>query len=184
MSYFRSFLPWIVYATVSSLVNWRAAAALALLVAVRAVKEQRRQHHEVDLLSRTTAWFFFALVIVGLTDPASPLHRFIPALSLAALGAAAAGSLLCRQPFTLVIARRTTPAELWDLPAFVDANVTITAVWTASFLLTAAVCALTLAVAPGAAAVWLAAEIIGFAVPVVFTARYRERIRNRFVAGV
>src|SRR5438270_7237687 len=50
----------------------------------------------------------------------------------------------------LTVTKRTAPREVWDVPAFVDANIVITAVWAASFTLTALVCATTLAVAPGA----------------------------------
>ena len=110
-----------------------------------------------------------------MADPGTGLHRFTPALSLAVLGVVALASLVRGEPFTLVIARRSTPPEVWDLPAFVTANVAITRVWAASFLATAAVCALVLTVAPDATGVWVAAEMVGFAVPVAYTDARRKR---------
>jgi hypothetical protein len=182
MSYLRGFLPWIAYAVVSSVLDWRAAAAAALVVSVWAIADQRRHHGDVDDLAATTAWFFGGLTLLSVLDPTSPLHRFTPALSLATLGVASVASLVRGRPFTLTIAKRSVPREIWDVPAFIAANVTITTVWTVSFIATAAVCALTLAVAPSATPVWLSAEVLGFVVPVKFTAIYRGRARARFAA--
>ncbi len=183
MPYLRSFAPWIVYAAVSSVTDWRVAAIAAVVVAGRAVTDQRRQYGAADDLTLTTLVFFAGLSILSLLRPDSMLHHFTPALSLAALGLASVASLVRGRPFTLTIAKRTTARELWDLPAFVDANVTITTVWAASFLATAAVCATVLAVAPHATPVWVTAEILGFIIPVKFTAAYRERVRARFAAA-
>ena len=175
MSYVRSFVPWIAYAAISSVLGWRAAAAIAMVIAVRAIKDQRREHGDVDVLAQTTGWFFFGLTALSLLDPDSPLHRFTPAMSLAALGVASVISLLRKQPFTLTIAKRTAPREFWDAPAFIAANALITKVWAASFLATAAVCATTLAIAPSATPIWITAEILGFVIPMKFTVQYRER---------
>ncbi len=179
MSYLRSFRPWIVYGLASSLIDWRAAAAIAFVVAAGEVRRQKAEHGDVDDLTVTTRWFFLALTIVSLLRPDTPVHHYTPALSLLALGAAATWSLIEGQPFTSTIAKRTTPEELWDLPLFRQANTTITAVWAASFLGTAAACAAILALAPAATPAWIGAEAMGFAVPVVFTTVYRQRLRDR-----
>ncbi len=183
MSYLRSFAPWIAYGAISSVVDWRAAAVIAMVVALRAVKDQRRQFGDVDDLTLTTEWFFVGLTALSLVDRTSPLHRYTPALSLAALGVASVTSLVRGRPFTLTIAKRSAPKEVWDVPAFVDANVTITTAWAISFLATAAVCAVTVAVAPAATPVWVTAEVLGFVIPMRFTAAYRERARARFAAA-
>lgn len=179
MSYLRSFRPWIVYAIASALVDWRAAAALAFVAAAREVHRQHAEHGGADDLTVTTRWFFLGLVIVSIARPDSPIHHYTPALSLLALGAAATWSLVEGQPFTLAIAKRSTPEEVWELPLFRQANVTITAVWAASFLVTAAMCATVLDLAPAATPLWIAAEVVGFAVPVAFTSRYRQHLRDR-----
>lgn len=181
MSYLRSFRPWIAYGIISALVDWRAAAAIAFVVAAREVHRQRAEHGDVDDLSVTTRWFFLGLTIVAIARPDTPLHHYTPALSLLALGATATWSLVDGDPFTATIARRTSPAEFWDLPLFRQANVTITAVWAASLLGTAAACAAILAVAPAATPAWVGAEVLGFAVPVVFTARYRQHLRDQVI---
>jgi hypothetical protein len=137
----------------------------------------------VDGLTRATGWFFLGLTALSLLDPSTPLHRYTPALSLAALGVASAASLIRKQPFTLAIAKRSVPRELWNVPAFVDANVTITTVWAASFLATAAVCAATLTLAPSATPVSITAEVLGFVAPMKFTVLYRDRARARVAAA-
>jgi hypothetical protein len=183
MSYLRSFAPWIAYVAMSIVVDWRAATVVALVVAVGTITDQRRRHGDVDDLTRATAWFFFGLTALSLLDPTTPLHRYTPALSLAALGVASVASLIRRQPFTLTIARRSAPPVFWDAPAFIHANVTITTVWAASFLATAAVCTATLALAPSATPLWITAEVLGFVIPMKFTALYRERARARFATA-
>ena len=174
MSNLRSFAPWIAFSLVSAFVDWRIAAAVALVLAVLAVRAEGRE----NLLSIATAWFFGGLTVLSWTDPTSALHRYTPALALLALGVASALSLVRRRPFTEVFARRVTPPEVWEKPQFRQANMTITAVWTASFLVTGAACAALLAAAPHSA-LWLAAQVVGFVVPMRFTKIYRARLQAR-----
>lgn len=183
MSYLRSFAPWITYAAVSSVLDWRAAAAIALVVAIRATRRDRLEHGDVDDLTRATGWFFAGLTALSLFDPTSPLHRFTPALSLATLGIAATWSLLRGEPFTMTLAKRAAPPEVWDEPLFIDANVRITTAWACSFLVTATACAGLLAVAPSATPVWIAIEALGFIIPMRFTVHARQRARARFAAA-
>lgn len=182
MSYLRSFLPWIAYGIAGSVVDRKAAAVVGLLFAIHGVREQQRQHGDVDALSAATRWFFLGLVAVCVAAPDAPLLHYAPALSLATLGVVAGLSVVEGRPFTLTFARRTTPAEVWDLPLFHEVNRTISTVWALSFLVTAAICAIALAFAPHDAALWVSAQVAGFAVPVVFTAVHRERVRAR-IAG-
>src|SRR5207302_5654892 len=95
---------------------------------------------------------------------------------------ASAWSMARRRPFTETFAKRMTSPEVWDTPLFRQANMTITAVWTASFLVTGSVCALVLAIAPHAIQLWLGAEVIGFVVPMRFTKLYRARLQARRAA--
>ena len=86
MSYLRSFRPWIAYGLAAALIDWRAAAAIACLVAAREVRRQEAEHGDVDDLTMTTRWFFLGLTIVSILRPDTPLHHYTPALSLLALG--------------------------------------------------------------------------------------------------
>lgn len=177
MSPLRTFAPWIAYAVTTSIVDWRLGALLALGVALAEVLRQRRDHGLADALTVATAVFFAVLAVVSVTDPATVLHRYTPALSLAALGSVAVASLVRGEPFTLAIAKRSTPPEVWELPEFRAVNVAITRVWAASFLVTAGACAAVLALAPGATALWVSLEVVGFAVPVAYTDARRRRAR-------
>jgi hypothetical protein len=57
------------------------------------------------------------------------------------LGVIAWASLAIRRPFTLGIAKQSTPGELWGRPEFLRVNVIITLVWAVSFTLGALVMA-------------------------------------------
>jgi hypothetical protein len=48
-------------------------------------------------------------------------------------------SLLVRKPWTLIPARRHQPPEFWSLPVFHEANMVITAMWTAYFAVAATI---------------------------------------------
>ncbi len=179
----RNFTPWIAYAAVAGIVDWRAGAAIAFLVAARAVAQSRSVYGDVDDVTITTKWFFAALTVLSIADPNAAVHAYAPALSLAVLGGASLWSLVRHEPFTLTIAKRSVPAELWGLELFHRANVVITEVWAASFLVTATVCASAIALAPDATWLWVSAEVIGFAVPLAFTTLYRDRLRHQFATA-
>src|SRR3954469_19697670 len=85
---------------------------------------------------------------VALASPHAAIHRWIAALSAGALAVIALASLAVGQPFTLSIARRSTPAALWDHPEFIRLNRFITSVWTVAFLAAAAGCSLAIRAAP------------------------------------
>ena len=166
MSYLRGFLPWIAYAAVSSVLDWRAAAVAALVVSVWAIADQRRHHGDVDDLASDHG------LVLRRPDPP---ERPRPDLAAPPLHARPVPSDTGSHLYVVVAAVRSrspspsgASARVWDVPAFIAANVTITDVWTVSFIATAAVCALTLAVTSSATPVWLSAEVLGFVVPVKF----------------
>jgi hypothetical protein len=160
----------------ASSVDWRigvcAAAAAALLLAV----DQRRKH-DLDLLTSVTCVFFVVMAVIALVTPHSGLHRWTPALSAGALAIIAAGSLAVRQPFTLAIARRTTPEQFWNTPQFMHINVVITEVWALSFAVSAIVNALILRADLSSSLPVTVVQIAGFVVPAIFTKRYTDRVR-------
>lgn len=112
MSYVRTFLPWIVFAVLPSS-QWQWAALAGLLVAVAVTVQQRLAGVGLDalIIEIGSAVFFAALTAVAFADPDSPVHDYSAALSSATLALIAGVSLLVRQPFTLGIAKRTTPAR-------------------------------------------------------------------------
>jgi hypothetical protein len=116
----------------SASLGWRAGvyAAFVVQVALAASLSRRR---ELDALSVGTLAFFGAMSAVALASPHTAIHRWIAALSAGALAVIALASLAVGQPFTLAIARRSTPAELWDHPEFIRLNRFITSVWTVAF---------------------------------------------------
>jgi len=144
IAYAHSFSPWITYGAVSASLTWRAGVYAALIVQV-ALAASLSSRRELDALSVGTLAFFGAMSGVALASPHAAIHRWIAALSAGALAVIALASLAVGQPFTLAIARRGTPAELWDHPEFIRLNRFITSVWTVAFLAAAAGCSLAIA---------------------------------------
>ncbi|GLW74836.1 hypothetical protein Kpho02_71330 [Kitasatospora phosalacinea] len=180
MSYLRTFLPWIIFAVVPAS-QWQWAALAGLAAAAAVIAQQRRAGAGWDALIIETgsALYFAVLAAIAFADPHSGVRGYSAALSSAVLAVIAGGSLLIGKPFTLGIAKRTTPQEFWTLKPFVRVNTVITAVWTAAFAVTAVVLAVLAHGGSGHSTVSLAVQIAGFVVPMVFTVRYVAAVRAR-----
>ncbi|MEV0415556.1 hypothetical protein AB0I68_33500 [Streptomyces sp. NPDC050448] len=183
MSYARTFLPWIVFAVLPS-AQWQWAAPAGLVAAIAVIVQQRRAGAGFDALIIETgsAVFFAALTALAFADPDTPLHDYSAALSSATLALVAGVSLFIGKPFTLGIAKRTTPREVWGLKPFVRTNVVITAVWTAAFAVTAGVLALLAHAGNGHSTPATLVQLAGFALPMVFTVRYVASVQARVAA--
>jgi hypothetical protein len=180
MSYLRTFLPWIVFAVLPS-GSWQWAALAALVVAVAVIAQQVRAGVGLDalIIELGSAVFFAVLAAVAFADPHSGVHDYSAALSSGTLAVIAGISLAVGRPFTLGIAKRTTPREVWGLKPFIRTNVVITAVWTAAFALTAVVLALVAHAGHGHSASAVVIQIAGFVVPMVFTVRYVAHVQAK-----
>lgn len=181
MYYLRGFIPWIVFAVIpSSAFAWAPAAALAIAVVL--FFGQRRAGWAADalILEISTIAFFAGLSVAALAAPHAVPHGYAGVLSFAWLALTAWESLAARHPFTLGIARRSVPRDLWNRPEFLRVNVVITAVWAAAFTLTAAALAFCY-LAGASTAVSVTFEAAGFLVPAAFTARYPKIVQARYV---
>jgi hypothetical protein len=178
MRQLRGFLPWIVYPVAAALVDWRVAAAGALAAALVALAAGRRSS-STDAFTVAAVVFFAALTCVAFVVPTSGVHRFVGALTPAALAMAALGSIAVRQPFTIPFAKRVAPAEFWDSPIFMHINVVLTAVWAASFAAMAAVIAGVLEFHPQAGGIIVLAQVAGFVIPMRICRRYPASVRTR-----
>ncbi len=183
MSYLRTFLPWIVFAVLPS-GNWQWAALIALVVAVAVIVQQVRAGAEPDalIIEFGSAAFFAALAAIAFADPDSGVHDYASALSSATLAVIAGVSLAIGRPFTLGIAKRTTPREVWGLAPFIRINVVITAVWTAAFAVTAVVLAFVAHAGNAHSITATLIQIVGFAVPMLFTVRYVAHVQAKAAA--
>lgn len=185
MTYARTFLPWIVYAVVPS-GSWQWGALAALLVAVALIVQQRGAGRPADsmIIEAGSAVFFAALAVLAFADPHTGLHAYTGALSNTTLALIAGISLAIHRPFTLGIAKQTTPREYWDQPAFVRINMIITSAWAAAFVVTAIVFALLAHAGYGHANFTIAIQIAGFVVPMLFTKMYVARVQAQAQAQV
>jgi hypothetical protein len=182
VSYLRTFLPWIVYAVLAghtAAAQQRATlAALAVTVLVIAYKVKAGSTFDALIIETGSAVFFAAIAALAFAAPHAGLLTYAAALSSATLAAIAWGSLAARHPFTLGIAKQTTPREVWTQPAFMHSNVIITTIWAASMTVSAVILAV---IIHAGADVFLrmAFQILGFVVPMFFTARYVKMVHAR-----
>ncbi|MEU9137421.1 hypothetical protein AB0D33_15865 [Streptomyces sp. NPDC048404] len=180
MSYLRTFLPWIVFAVLPS-GNWQWAAVAALVVAVAVIVQQLRSGVGPDalIIEIGSAVFFSVLAVIAFANPDSGVHDYSAALSAGTLAVIAGVSLAIGKPFTLGIAKRTTPREVWGLKPFIRTNVVITAVWTAAFALTAVVLAFVAHAGNAHSTPATLVQVAGFALPMIFTVRYVAHVQAK-----
>ncbi|WP_040800643.1 hypothetical protein [Nocardia higoensis] len=177
MNYLRAFAPWIVYAVVPA-DYWQWAALAAALIALGEIVLRLRARYAVEglIIDIGSLVYFTALCGLAFTHPDTPLHAYTPSLANGALAVIAIASLALRAPFTLGIAKQSTPPEFWDQPLFIRTGYLLTGVWTASFVLGC----LTLALVAHAGPVTLTAvHALVFGAPAAFTVWYVARIRSR-----
>ncbi|MER6074511.1 hypothetical protein ABT187_37970 [Streptomyces sp. NPDC001817] len=180
MSYLRTFLPWIVFAVIpSGAWQWAALTALAVSVAIIAQEKRSGAGFDALIIESGSAAFFAVLAAIAFAAPHSGVHTYSAALSSGTLAVIAGVSLAVGRPFTLGIAKRTTPREVWGLKPFIRVNVVITAVWTAAFAVTAVVLALVAHAGHAHSAAATIVQIAGFVVPMVFTVRYVAHVQAK-----
>ncbi|MEU5263523.1 hypothetical protein [Amycolatopsis sp. NPDC021455] len=181
MNYLKSLLPWIAFAVVATQFDWRWSGLTGLVVSAALLLLARREGRKADTL--IIEWsgfvFFVLLTAVALAFPASPLKTYTGALTDAWLSLTAWGSLAIGKPFTLGIARTTTPEKFWDNPVFKRINVILTTAWALSFTVGGLAGIALLNYAPHATFALITLKVLGFGVPVAFTILYPRKARAR-----
>ncbi|MEV0280387.1 hypothetical protein AB0I22_28910 [Streptomyces sp. NPDC050610] len=182
MNYLRNFAPWLVYAGVS-VFNWQLGALSALVFSLYLVVQARRAGVEASaqILDFGTLLYALGLTVLAFTHPHSSIHEHDSAISSAWLALIGWASLALRNPFTLGIARRSAPKEVWNAPHFIRINTVITMVWTVGFTLSAAG-EFTCSALGAGSALQIFCKAAGFVVPAIFTARYVKKVRARVAA--
>ena len=77
------------------------------------------------IIEISSAAFFAGLAVIAFADPHSAVHDYSAAASSGTLAVVAGLSLAVGKPFTLGIAKRTTPRDIWDLKPFIRVNAVI-----------------------------------------------------------
>jgi hypothetical protein len=182
MGYVRGFIPWIAFAAIST-VGWQWGALAGLAAGVYLIRKNRRAGVAADalILDISTVLYFAAITALAFAAPGSPLRPYSGAISFLWLAVTAFGGLAIGRPFTVGIARQTTPQEYWHTPAFLRINKVITTAWGTAFLLTGIAVAVCDAANAGALTSTVL-EVIGFVAPAVFTARYPKAVQKRYAA--
>lgn len=179
MSYVLTFAPWIVYSVVPSAQwRWGALAALVVTIATTIRGLSKGRPPAAMIMEFGSLAFFVAATAYAFADPNTALHPYMPALANGWLALISWFSMAIRQPFTLGIAKQTTPRESWHQPMFIRTNVIITAVWAIAFTVGSAVTAVSAALDAGRVVV-IVLQIASFVVPMVFTVRYVAVVKAR-----
>jgi hypothetical protein len=183
MNYLRGFIPWIAFGALST-VGWQWGALAGLVIGLRLLMQDRKAGVAADalILEYSTIAYFAMLAAVAFLSPHSPIEQYSGAISFTWLALTAWGTLAVSHPFTLGIARRSTPEEYWNTPQFLSINKVITTAWATSFVLTAIAVAAVTAAQAGAVAD-TACQVIGFLIPALFTARYPKIVQARYAAA-
>ncbi|WP_030908269.1 hypothetical protein [Streptomyces sp. NRRL F-5126] len=170
MSYIRSFLPWIVFAAIP---NWRigAAAALVLTLAVLIHHTRIGQSMGDQVIELVSAGYFAVVLVISSVALHAAFHHYAGATGTGVLAVMAWAGLAAHRPFTLSIARRQTPKEIWHAPGFLRANTVITTVWAAAFTVSAVLSAILQAENAGSVA-GIIVRVAGFVLPILFTRQY------------
>ncbi|GAU66800.1 hypothetical protein SSP35_03_04480 [Streptomyces sp. NBRC 110611] len=182
MKYLRGFIPWLVFAVVGSF-GWQWGALAGLVTAVVLLVADRAAGLKLDyrLLEYGTIVYFVGLALLAFARPDSGLKLYASSLSMGWLAVIAWVSIAVRRPFTMGIARRMAPPEVWHTPLFRHINVVLTAAWALTFTLTAIAQAIVSAYELNVVFT-IVIQIAGFVLPVSFTSAYPERARARFLA--
>jgi hypothetical protein len=173
MNYVLMFAPWIVFGLLPS-DKWQWGALAALAVAVAVIVRNMRAGTPADalIIEFGTAAYFVVLTGIAFTDPDSGVHPYSAALSNGVLAVIAGVSLAVGKPFTLGIAKRSAPPEVWNRKPFIRINTVITSVWTAAFAISAIALAFVTHAGDGHSTGATLIQVAGFVVPMMFTVRY------------
>jgi hypothetical protein len=137
---YLGFLPWVVFMLVArgSLegVAWGAVAAVLTAGVIAAASVRNRSIKELEIFSLA---LFTALAVAGALnqhDPQGFLQRYHNGLAVGALACFAIASLAF-QPFTEGYAKELVQRKYWNTNRFNRANVELTLMWAAVFIVMA-----------------------------------------------
>jgi hypothetical protein len=181
VAYLVAFAPWLAFAVIPG-PDWNWAALIALVLSVAGLIRQTRGGLPLDaqIIGLGSAAYFAGLAVLAFADPHTVLHAYTAAMASGALGLIGAASLAIGKPYTLGIAKQDIPREHWDDPRFFRANVVITAVWTASFVVGAVALAV---LAHSSVLLRSVVQTAAFAIPLAFTVRYVGQARAKAQAA-
>lgn len=187
---FVSFIPWILYWTLTGF-GYRELGVAAALLAAIAFNVYRWRKHNLKTLEVVTLAFFAVNFLFTDVLGSALFVTYGPILVNGTLALMAWGSLLAGSPFTYEYARDDWDKAYWDDPYFRLINQIITGVWGLVFTVSTLLGALAVFGSPSpTATLWLTVliPIAGMVVAVIFSAWFptwflRTGIRRRLAAA-
>jgi hypothetical protein len=130
------FLPWIVFAIVSSFLGTKIGAiiCLTLQIALFIPMARKRAYTILEAFSLV----FFVILAIGFfalgEQSIENLNRWSAALSYGGLALITWATIAIGDPFTRQYARRTTPKEWWTSELFLSSTMSMAVGWAVAFL--------------------------------------------------
>ncbi|HEX4721134.1 MAG TPA: hypothetical protein VH333_01370 [Pseudonocardiaceae bacterium] len=176
----RGFLPWIAFAVVNAVSDWRVGAIVAVALSVLLLVDNGRTGHGLDeaVIESSAAVFFVVIALIAFAAPKSALQHHTGALAAAWLAVTAWGSIAIRKPFTLGIARRAVPEQFWHNPLFLRANMLIASAWAGSFTASAIIQVIIDATVTNSGTANTIVQVACYVLPALFTIRYQAARRR------
>ena len=130
-----AFLPWVIFWVVASPNTWEWAAVAAFLAAlILAIPEVKGSGLKLMDYANIGVFGIFTLCAIFLDrSDLDWLEDYSMTISSLALALIVLGSLAV-EPFTMQYARESAPEEVWNTPAFIAINRTLTLMWGVVFL--------------------------------------------------
>lgn len=180
MSYLRGFLPFIGFITLSHFGwQWGAAGAVVLAVAMLVADRRAGASWDTQILAIGSIAFFAVLTPIAFAEPHAAVAAYCGTMSVGWLALVAWASIAIGTPFTMGIARKQVSSDVAASPAFRGLNVVITAAWAGAFTMSAV---LTVVLMNQAGWMTVAASVVCFVAPILFTRIYVARVRAAHAA--
>jgi hypothetical protein len=172
------FVVWVVYGILYAFGHWTAAALAGLAIMLAIVASEIRTAN-VKIIDLTSLGFFVLALTMLVTVGGQVFNHYHIILVWGVFAVVTWATILIGFPFTLQLARESTPRELWSKPLFHRIHLRLTTVWGVIFTLDTALAFVALSgsyvrmlsvIIPGAS------MIFGF----VFSRNYLGRYRSMF----
>lgn len=185
MVFVRSLVPFILFAVLAPVTSQLlgAAAALALSVVLLAVARHRGTPLDQVTIELSSLAFFVVYVLDCLISPHADHGRWVGAVIQLWLGVTVIITLSIGRPFTLPIARTQAPQQVWATPEFLRFNMVISGAWAASFLLSAALVAVLVALDRAPTLLVITVMVLAIIAPVLFTRARTKNLRTAMDTG-
>ena len=174
-----SFTVWVIYGILAGMQHWPAAVLVGLVSVAILLPLEAALNIKIKLLD----WVFLAYFVIAaietfvLHSAAFPVYSSVVIWALYAIVTWA--SIFMGEPFSLQYARESIAPEYWSSPAFEHANLVISVVWGAAFVINILLAVVTLDPRYRLTLTASLAPLLTMAAATAFTSLYRRFLRQQ-----